>query len=216
MAFMVESLERTVLLSINSYRSMISSFTEDWPNEVTGYIIGRREWRDYLIFSTHTVLNSVRRPDQVRYRRDAPIRRLWRLQKVWNNGASRSSFVGGFHAHVPSSHNEDLDPRYINQLSEADIEFILHEMKAVRKESWIELIVKFEAKHHHKVYPLQEKLWYRHRKLCGTLHDHPHEAYHVIISGYHLNTKGNITPVKIRLEKVEVIRKGMVDLKVSS
>ena len=217
---MAEKSKKTLILSKSAFRIMLLGAAEGWPNEVTGYLAGRREWRDYTIFCAYPVLNSIRRPDHVEYKKNASIDRLWRLQELWKKGSTQNSFIGGFHSHVPSAFNGDFDPTLINQLSadkDADIDFILREMRKNKKSSWIEIIVNINLKEISGGYPVNEHIYYRHRKLYMNAHAEPmqpggaHEHYKVILSGYHLNRERKVTPLTVRLGKVEVARRGLED-----
>jgi hypothetical protein len=98
--------------------------------------------------------------------------------------------------------------RWNNKLTSNDIDFIIDEMMEMKKDKWVEIIMGFEEQPYKRPRSIGETVRTRGRKLDCKVVDSPFHAYNITFSGYEIDKNRNVVPLKVRDERIKIVRCG--------
>jgi len=189
-----------ILLSKNSHKGMIS-YVVEVIKEPTGYLIGSLGKRN-RVYTVRPIQTADRKKEQVSHGNYAAVKRVKLLEKVWERSGE---YIGGFHAHIVK---EGDRTRVSSILSDDDIKDIEREMKEMKKDSWIEVLLKFQEREFERKQKIGEVVSTRGRKLDCRIVDTPYHSYDITFSAYLIDKNLKVIPLTIRDEKIVIERRG--------
>lgn len=190
-------MEKKAILSKSAYNNMIDSVVEKRPKEPTGFWFGEKiNENDLGIFSAYAVQTAKSTDTNVWYGNQEAIKRLRKLYSLRKELSNGKLYIGGFHSHTKEN--------WPNGLSEDDFDFIKDEMKLLQQEDWVEMIIKIENKNYEKEMPIGEVRRPIKNNLQVRIYDEENHGYKLTFFGYHLDKNLKITPLKVRLNGLNI------------
>lgn len=204
----MKPIERLALMSGSSHRRILNTATEELKEPMC-LLVGQYYHDIVRVFSTYSYQSAERRDTEVWYGNQAAVERIRKQEKVWQE---YESYVGGFHSHILGRENNSINPSEANNLSDNDIDFILGEMRALKKKKWLEIVLKIqELKRLPRAHSIGETTRTRHRKINSAVYDEPKHGYLSTFSAYLIylaDGKPKIKPLTLRDEIIEIVRRG--------
>lgn len=196
-------LEEKVELSGSCYYNMLRSIIETFPRESTGDLLGKKNKNLYLMINSYPIQTSERKYTKVYYGNSQAIKRIRRLNKAVNKlRGLGTNLLGGYHSHTING----LNKINMNTLGRGDKDFIEGELKELKKDYWIEILLNISSKNYSRKQKRGEYVKYRNGKLDIRIVDEEFHRYNITLSAYKLIKNNNGEGLKVKKLKVRRVK----------
>src|SRR3989344_2481676 len=175
-------------LKNSAYMNLLRAVLESASCEPTGFLFGYKSGDKCIFVNAYPVISAERTPTSVSYGNLNAIARVRNFHNFMHKlGSRETKWIGGFHSH-PYKAGNSLSA--LTQLSKDDLEFIQNEMKAHKKDYWIEVIARFKEKKAMNKWKTGKRIRFLKNKASIIIADTQYHKYKIILSAYLVLKKG--------------------------